>query len=81
MGTWPAASEFKENSLCREPGVQDKWHRHVDKRSTDHPLQQRYAILDPGKVKGQNSMGIVEGSCGYRTRVFTIRDNSLYQET
>ena len=28
---------------------------------------------EPGKVKGRNHVGIVEGSCGYRTRAFTIR--------
>ena len=39
--------------------------------------QQRYATGEPGKVQGRDRMGIVEGSCGYRTR----GENSFYRET
>ena len=53
--------------------VQDDGGRHVAKRSSDHPLQQRYATGEPDKVKGRNLVGIVEGSCGYRSRAFSIR--------
>ena len=28
---------------------------------------QRYATGEPGKVQGHSRMGIVEGSCGYRS--------------
>ena len=35
--------------------------------------QQRYTTGEPGKVQGQDHVGIVEGSCGYRARGISIR--------
>ena len=43
--------------------------------------QQRYATGKPGKVQGREHVGIVEGSCGYRARGVSIRENSFYRET
>ena len=43
------------------------------KRSSDHPLQQRYTTGEPFKVKGRNRVGIVEGFCGYRACGVRIR--------
>ena len=45
--------------------------RHVSKRSSD--LQQQYVTGEPGKVQGQDRVGIVEGSCWYRARGIIIR--------
>ena len=33
------------------------------------------------QIQGQDSAGIVEGSCGYRVREVSIRRNSFYRET
>ena len=35
--------------------------------------QQRSAKGEPGKVQGRDRVGIVEGSCGYWARGFSIR--------
>ena len=52
----------------------------MPKRSSERP-QQRYATGEPGKIHGRDSMGIVEGSCGYRARGAVFGVNSSYRET
>ena len=37
------------------------------------PPQQRYATGEPVKVQGRDREGIVEGSCGYRTRGVSLQ--------
>ena len=39
--------------------------------------QQRYAMGEPGKVQGQDRMGIVEGSFGYRARGVKVKVRDL----
>ena len=35
--------------------------------------QQRYVTGEPGKLQGQDGVGIVEGFCGFRARWVSIR--------
>ena len=35
--------------------------------------EQMYATGEPGKVQGRDRVGIVERSCGYRTRMVSVR--------
>ena len=42
------------------------------KRSSDPP-QQWYVTGEPGKLKGRDGVGIVEGFCRYRARGVSIR--------
>ena len=35
--------------------------------------QQQYTTAEPGKVQGQDRMGIIERSCGYRARGVSVR--------
>ena len=58
----PRGSIFGENSFYRAP--EGKW---------DGYPQQQYATGEPGKVQGQDHVGIVEGSCGYRASGFSVR--------
>ena len=44
----------------------------MPKRISDRP-QQRYATEKPGKIYGQDGVGIVEASCGYWARGVNIR--------
>ena len=38
------------------------------RRPVSDAPQQRCATGEPGKVQGQDRVGIVEGQCGYRAR-------------
>ena len=50
--------------FIEKPRVQDDRGRHVAKRSSDPPPQQRYATGEPDKVQGRDHVAIVEGSSG-----------------
>ena len=63
----PRGSVSGENSFYRAPD--GKW---AQATCGGRP-QQRYATGEPGKVQNRDRMGIVEGSCGYRTRGISIR--------
>ena len=56
-----------KNSFYRVPG--GKW---AQETCAVWP-QQQYATGEPGKVQGRDRVGIVEGSCGYRTSGVSIR--------
>ena len=43
--------------------------------------QRRYATGEPGQVQGRDREGIVEGSCGYRTRGVSFKGSSFYRES
>ena len=75
-GLWvpgPLGQNLKKIRFMNKLGVQDDGSRNVAKRSSDHHIQQRYATREPDKVKGQDPIGIAEGSYGYRARAFSIR--------
>ena len=58
----PRESVLRENSFYRAPG--GKWAQETCAG---------YATREPGKVQGQDRVGIVESSCGYRAPWVSIR--------
>ena len=71
-------SVFGENSIYRAPGC--KW---AQETFAGCP-QQRHVTGEPGKVQGRDRVGIEEWSCGYRSRVVSIRlfgEHSIYRVT
>ena len=71
----PRVSVVYEKSFYRAPG--DKWPRNTCAGCPE----QLYATGEPGKVQGRDSVGIVERSCGYRTRSVSVREYFVLSKT
>ena len=63
----PRESVFGDNSFYRAPGGKCS-----QETCAGYP-KQWYATGEPGKVQGRDRVGIVESSCGYRTRGVSVR--------
>ena len=79
---WVAYPEIKVQVrfLVRVVVIVDPLPQGINIRCAGYP-QQRYTTGEPGKAQGQDRVGIVESSCGYRPAGSVFEENSFYRET